>query len=181
MKPFTASRLYIYYGERVIEGTVPYDAGAQIRDGVKIVAVKGVCEEILWPYIESKFDERPSQAALDRGAKKAGTRYERVLQTLPEIKAAIASGFCPIFGFSVFESFESDDVAKTGVVPIPDPEEELIGGHAVMMCGYDDSIECFEVENSWGPNWGDHGFFWLPYEFADRHMSSDYWILKTII
>ncbi len=86
-----------------------------------------------------------------------------------------------MFGFAVYESFESETVAKTGRVPMPKPGEAEIGGHAVMAVGYNDASGSFIVRNSWGPAWGDHGYFTMPYAYlADNDLSDDFWTIQTV-
>jgi C1A family cysteine protease len=86
-----------------------------------------------------------------------------------------------VFGFSVYESFESDDVALSGLVPLPAAHESMLGGHAVLLVGYDHERKLFKVRNSWGPSWGDGGYFWMPYDYVcDPELADDFWTLKTV-
>merc|ERR1711977_169323 len=146
---FMPSRLFIYYNERRMEGSVNTDSGAQIRDGIKSINRLGVCDEKMW---------------------------------LNDMKRALAVENQPIvFGFSVYESFEGDAVKKTGIMPMPRKGEKLMGGHAVLCCGYDDEKEMFIVRNSWGADWGMDGYFLMPYAFMlDKNSASDFWIVETI-
>src|SRR5262249_40190835 len=147
------SRLFIYYNERVVEHTVKTDSGAMLRDGIKTLAQLGVCTEKRWPYTINRFAIKPTAACYTEGRKHRITSYERLL-TLDEMRACLADGFPFVFGFTVYEAFESAAVAKTGVVPMPGPEERVLGGHAVCAVGYDDGEKRFLVRNSWGPKWG---------------------------
>ncbi|HYB40436.1 MAG TPA: C1 family peptidase, partial [Candidatus Methylomirabilis sp.] len=178
---FTPSRLFIYYNERVIEGTVQSDSGAQIRDGIKSVAKQGGCPEKLWPYDIAKFTDKPSAACYTEAAKHRVVSYQRVAQNANQMKGCLASGFPFVFGFTVYESFESDAVAKTGQVPMPAHGEQVLGGHAVMAVGYDDHAQRFTVRNSWGTGWGHKGYFTIPYAYLlDRGLSSDFWTLRLV-
>ena len=86
-----------------------------------------------------------------------------------------------MFGFTVYESFESQEVAKTGVVPMPAPGEQVVGGHAVLAVGYDDSAQTFMVRNSWGTGWGQAGYFTMPYAYlTTRGLSSDFWTIRIV-
>jgi C1A family cysteine protease len=178
-KKFMPSRLFIYYNERVIEGDVASDNGAFIRDGIKAVAKAGVAEETLWPYDTAKFAEAPPKAAYDAALGFQALAYKRVPKS--QFKAVLAIG-CPIvFGFTVFDSFETDEVGKTGKVPMPKPGEGNVGGHCVLMVGYDDATETFLCRNSWGPGWGQQGYFTLPYAFISHAgYASDFWTITQI-
>jgi len=179
-KPYAdLSRLFIYYDERVIEGTVDQDSGAMIRDGIKTLADQGVCAEALWPYDTSQFTEKPTDACYQETLNYKITLYAR-LNVIDEMRACLADGFPFVFGFTVYESFESQDVASTGVVPMPGTNEQAIGGHAVVGVGYDDSQQRFIVRNSWGDAWGMKGYFTIPYDYlANRDLSDDFWAIRA--
>ena len=104
--------------------------------------------------------------------------YARI-GTLDELRQSLADGFPVIFGFSVYESFESAQVAKLGVVQMPGPTERLLGGHAVLAVGYDDTLRRALVRNSWGTGWGMQGYCSMPYDYlAAADLSSDFWAIR---
>jgi C1A family cysteine protease len=178
---FMPSRLFIYYNERVVEGTIDTDSGAMIRDGIKSVSKLGVCTEDSWGYDVGRFTERPSDdcytAALDHQA----LSYQRVPRTLDQMRGCLADGYPFVFGFTVYESFESGEVARTGVAPLPTDGESILGGHAVLAVGYDDESRRFLVRNSWGAGWGQGGYFTLPYRYlTHRGLSSDFWMISKV-
>lgn len=173
------SRLFIYYNERVIEGTISEDAGAQIRDGVKSLVKQGVCLESMWPYQIDRFTVKPPRTLYDQAKQHRVTSYHRI-ESLSQMEQCLSEGYPFVFGFSVYESFQSDEVMKTGVVPMPSHGEQMVGGHAVMAVGFDSSIQRFIVRNSWGPDWGDGGYFTIPYAYlASRDLSDDFWTLRA--
>jgi len=178
---FVPSRLFIYYNERVIEGTVQSDSGAQIRDGIKSVAHDGDCPEKEWPYDIAKFAAKPVAGCYKDALRYKALTYQRVVQTLSQLKGCLASGYPFVFGFTVYESFESDAVAKSGALPMPAPKEKVLGGHAVLAVGYDDSEQRFIVRNSWGKTWGLHGYFTMPYAYlTDNNLADDIWTIRVI-
>lgn len=173
------SRLFIYYNERVIEHSVDRDSGASPRDGVKTLAKLGACSEKIWPYDISKFTHKPTAACYRDAAQHQITSYHRI-QTLNEMRACLAEGFPFVFGFTVYDGFESEEVGKTGVLNMPKPTEKLVDGHIVLAVGYDDKQKRFIVRNSWGADWGMRGYFTMPYDYlADRNLSDDFWTIRT--
>ena len=178
---FIPSRLFIYYNERDMEGTVASDSGAQIRDGIKSVAKLGDCREAEWPYDIARFATRPDAGCYRKALKYKAVLYQRVAQTVNQMKGCLASGYPFVFGFSVYESFESAAVAKSGVAPMPSSREKQLGGHAVIAIGYDDQQQRFLVRNSWGKRWGLGGHFTIPYAYlADANLAADFWTLRVI-
>ncbi|HEY0755035.1 MAG TPA: C1 family peptidase [Ktedonobacteraceae bacterium] len=178
---FVPSRLFIYYNERVIEGTVSSDSGAQLRDGIKTVNKQGACSETEWPYDIGKFIDQPSDSCYQDALQHRALTYKRVTRDLPTMKSCLAEGYPFIFGFTVYESFESDAVTKTGIVPLPQSGEKVLGGHAVVAVGYDDSTQRFLVRNSWGAAWGQEGYFTMPYTYlTHRGLASDFWTVRSV-
>jgi C1A family cysteine protease len=191
---FVPSRLFIYYNERAMEGHVASDSGAQIRDGIKSVAQLGVPNETEWPYDDTPADSdgrfpagckavtKPPADVYQQALANRVSSYQRVAQSLDQLRGCLASGYPFVFGFSVYASFESQEVASTGVVSMPQPGEALLGGHAVVGCGYDDSAQRFLVRNSWGTGWGQSGYFTMPYAYlTETSLSSDFWTVRALV
>lgn len=179
--PFTPSRLFIYYNERLMEGTVNSDAGAQIRNGIKSIGSQGACPETLWPYEESRFADRPPAPCYKIARTHPAVSYNRVPQDLGLLKGCLAAGYPFVLGITVYESFEGDQVAQTGIAPLPDASETVLGGHAVMAVGYDDSSQRFLVRNSWGTDWGMGGYFTIPYAYlTDENLAADFWTIRVV-
>jgi len=181
-KVFTPSRLFIYYNERAIEHTIDEDSGAQIRDGIKTVAKLGACPEDEWPYDILQFTEKPSSSCYTDAKKNLVKVYQRLVQDLNTMKGCIADGFPFVFGFTVYQSFMSASVARTGNVPMPSTAEKVDGGHAVLAVGYDDATRRFTVRNSWGKDWGKGGYFFMPYAYLlDDNLAADFWTIRGIL
>ena len=128
--PFQPSRLFVYYNERRMEDAIASDAGALIRDGCKSISKEGVCPEALWPYDIAKFSDEPPKDCYDEALLHQSTQYMRIQQSLGQLKGCLADGYPFVFGFTVYASFESPEVAQTGVVPLPSNGEKVLGGHA---------------------------------------------------
>lgn len=178
---FSPSRLFVYYNERVLIGTVNEDSGAYIRDGIKTLNTNGVCKEPTWPYQISKFAVKPSDLAYSEATKSKARAYYRVNVDATSLKSAVASGFPVIIGFAVYASFMSRAVAKSGKMPMPKPTDYLLGGHAVLIVGFKESTREFIVRNSWGTGWGERGYFYMPYDYARPDLMADCWVVTSVV
>jgi C1A family cysteine protease len=180
-KKFVPSRLFIYYNERAMENTILSDSGAQIRDGIKSVATQGAPPEKDWPYVIGDFSKKPPAKAYTDAKSDLITLYQRVIQDLNTMQGCLASGFPFVFGFTVYESFEGEQVAKTGILSMPASSEKRVGGHAVLAVGYDDTKREFIVRNSWGTDWGLKGYFKMPYAYLmSPKLASDFWTIRSV-
>lgn len=186
------SRLFIYYNERVADGDPETDGGSECRTALKVLAAQGSIPETEWPYDITQFAVKPpDQCYADAKVEKA-LEYLAVDQNLDAIKTTLMSGYPVGFGFTVYQSFESPAVAKTGIMPMPGLFESPVGGHAVIWAGYFDNAALpanipphnsggyLIVRNSWGLGWGldASGYFLMPYS-ALRYCS-DFWVLRTV-
>ena len=179
-KGFQPSRLFIYYFTRLLEDSpLDEDTGISIRGGLKASHKYSTCGENHWGYDVSEFTIKPIDPAI-----KASTnhmekfKYIRIPQNLHNIKQTLYAGFPIITGIQIYDSFTSDKVAKTGKVDIPLKNEEHLGGHCVSIIGYDDNSERFILANSWGKEWGNRGYFTLPYNYIlNNKLASDFWII----
>lgn len=172
------SRKFIYWNGRALEGTTDEDSGARISDVVNSLTRFGYCAERVCPF--ESLTLAPSPTAFSEAKHLAyTTRHRRKLpQTEHIIKAALMSGRVVIAGMMVYTAMEGPEAAATGLVPLPRAEEEFLGGHCVDITGWDDVKQFWEVRNSWGTAWGDHGYFWAPKRyFLDPKLSSDFTII----
>jgi C1A family cysteine protease len=172
------SRLFIYYNERLLENTVSQDAGAFLRDGIKTLAKHGVCAESLWPYMPKQYSHEPTAECYEDAKKRKIVLYERLL-SVSDILSCLAEGYPVVCGIAIYESFESNLTTVTGMVNMPQPSEVMLGGHAVMICGYDLSDKIFIVRNSWGASWGVQGYFKMPLKYAEQ-LGDDFWTIRAM-
>lgn len=187
LRQFVPSRLFVYYNERVLLNTVDTDSGSPLRGGMKTVNHIGVCPEdqqgdpANWPYDLTQYTTRPPDACYAAAQHVRAVRYQRLDHALEALKGCLAEGYPFVFGFTVYENFESILVRDTGVAPLPAQGEQVLGGHAVMAVGYDDARAALLVRNSWGPDWGEKGYFYLPYDYIFKHgLARDFWTVRLI-
>lgn len=180
---FTPSRLQIYYGERALEGSIKEDAGAEIRDGIKVVAKQGAAPETLWPYQISKFAKKPPIKVMNAAKKHLAIEYARLPQNADDILNCLAYRTPFVFGFTVYESFESHAITLTGRLEMPGTTEKSLGGHAVVAMGYLDP-KTILVRNSWGQQWGlpsHDGYFTMPIDYLlNPNLADDLWAIRLV-
>lgn len=173
----------LYYHARELRGMKDQDSGSQLRDGAAVLAKRGVCSLRLWPRDTDRLFVDPP-ARCDKDAEKHKVLlYERT-RTVQSRLSAIASKHPVVFGATLFGSFVSEAVAKSGIVPMPNPLiESTVGGHAMCIVGYDLDMRfgCYEVRNSWGKKWGLAGYCWIPMRYLDNPMlASDFWTASKV-
>jgi C1A family cysteine protease len=172
---FVASPLFLYYQERLIEGTVNEDSGAQIRTVCQALNQRGICLESEDPYQPKNFETPPTSAQVSEALLHRAGAYHRILN-LDEMLACLASGYTFLIGMQVFSSFE--DIGADGLMPMPVADEACLGGHCVHAVGYDDGNKRLTVQNSWAKTWGDGGFFYMPYDYAgNSDLVFDSWMM----
>lgn len=156
---FFGSRLFLYYNERMLDKDVNIDAGSTLKQGINALKIYGVCNENLWTYSDdaTKFKTKPPNKAYIDGLNHQIISSNAVKQDLKSMKECLNYGFPFVAGIIVYESFESEEVAKTGFVPMPKNNETILGGHAVLCVGFDDIQQVFIMRNSWGVKWGNKG------------------------
>lgn len=191
---FEPSRLFIYYVERLLQGQVPNDVGASMRDGIRAVAKHGVAPEPLWAYDDTpasspggpwpdgaKPAQRPPDAAFAVAVQFEVLSYRRLRNELTQMKACLAEGYPFSLGIDVYPSFMSGPKQQATVTPLPGPDEQSVGGHAVLAVGYDDARQWLVCRNSWGPGQADGGYFYLPYAYLEAHERvGDAWSIRTV-
>jgi len=181
IQDFTPSRLFIYYNERWMEGTITSDAGAEIRDGIKSVATQGYCDEHLWAYHPEYFAFKPPAACYQNAKKYKALNYYRLDNTnLDVLRSCLDNGELFVFGAAIYDSFYQGD--KGGHVPMPQVHEKMLGGHAICCVGYNDFTKEFMIRNSWGTSVGDHGIYYMPYSYlTNANLCDDFWSIQQVI
>jgi C1A family cysteine protease len=191
------SRLFLYKVTRNLM-KMKGDTGAYLRTTIGAMVLFGVPPEDFWPYTdeEKKFDQEPPafcyafaqnyQTIKYFRHDPPGTKSEEIIR---KVKTYLSKGHPAMFGFTVYNSMEQAE--STGKIPFPSPKERIEGGHAVVVVGYDDKTKirnkygkiettgALLIRNSWGKEWGEKGYGWLPYEYISRGLAEDFWsILK---
>ena len=174
------SRLFVYYNARKIDGAVDYDAGTYLRSGIKGVVKYGACKEVpTWAYDITQFATKPTKVAYKEGLTHQALKYSRLGQSINAMKQCLAEGFPFVCGISIYESFLSEEVEKTGVIPMPGRNERVEGGHAITIVGYD--AKSFILRNSWGEEWGQKGYATIPHEYlVNDDMAADFWTIRLV-
>lgn len=174
------SRLFLYYNNRLIEGTENEDSGSTVRDGIKSPMKYGYPDERDYPYVVKSFAKKPAKSVYSKAKPRAlkVIWYGRVAQNEAAIKNTLVANNPIMLGFAVYESFMT---FKNGVCPMPAKGEDMIGGHCVALVGYDDERKAFLVRNSWGTAWGLNGYFWMPYEYVlNANLCADFWTILKV-
>lgn len=177
---FYPARLGIYFEERKIEGSpANADTGAFGRDGLKAAQKIGVWPESKWTYTDDIHNRNfytDPQTALGAAPLKLERPYKTIHRSVSSFKRALSNNQTIAFGFTVYESFESSEVARTGIVPMPSADESQLGGHEVLLVGYlKDEPNYGLVRNSWGTSWGLDGYFLMPWSYLlDSSLADDH-------
>ena len=174
------SRLFIYYNERALEDCIREDSGARIRDGIKTVNKLGACDESTWAYDITKFKKKPPVKAFKEAKQHMTVSYRKVT-SVDDILHCLADGCPVVFGFEVYDTLYSAATGSGTPLEMPKEGEECQGGHAVLAVGYDRAKQLVLVRNSWGPEWGMDGYFWMPFSYFTQELASDLWTIQTMI
>jgi hypothetical protein len=175
---FKGSRLFLYYNERIFINETEKDEGAFIEDGIKALKIYGLCSEKDWEYkIENVFIKPPKEIYI-----KAKNNFLieaiNINNNLKTIKEWLNKNEPITVGIAIYSNFMSFTATKTGMITKPSKSDTFIGGHAVVICGYDDFKQLFILRNSWGDYWGDNGYFYLPYDYiTNTNLCNDLWII----
>jgi len=177
---FRPSRMFVWYNTRSITGNQDLNTGTTIKNGIKTMANDGVCSEAKWRYIQP-HDKRPTEACYYQGQKHQILEYYKLVNpSIRDVKNCLAEGYPITIGLTLFKSFWKSKVKKTGIVKMPCRflfwTEETSAHHAVVVVGY--NTKGFICRNSWGSQWGDQGYLYLPFRYI-RYFA-DCWTIRTI-
>ena len=167
-KKFTdLSRLFVYYNARLLDNAVDEDVGAYVRDGIKAVNKYGVCSEQSWPYLIERFAHAPSVQSYEDAQSRLIKKYYRI-ETIEDIVDALNADNPVVTSMNVYDSFYELDRPGVTILPMPKADENMIGGHAVTFVGYNLPKRLFLARNSFGEEWADNGYFWVPFDYAEK-------------
>jgi C1A family cysteine protease len=174
------SRLFLYLVTRAyIVGENPLtDSGSSLLQAIQAGVKYGVCTNILWPYDTTKYNEIPPSKCFQDALNHKVVTYATVNQDANSIISCLHNGYPVVIGIEVYQSFESQTVAETGVVPLPNIQTEtLLGGHALCLVGVNQTAKTFLIQNSWG-NWGAKGLCTLPYDYVlNPQLTFELWVV----
>lgn len=182
LQPYDPAFMAVYYWERMVDHSpLDQDTGSTIRTSAKVAHKFGMPHGELWPYDPDRFAIRPDGRTITDAEAHRATRYTSIPQNLDALRTVLSNGKAVAFGFQVYEAFEGDAVARHGIVQMPRPNERDLGGHATGIFGHDDETKRFKVRNSWGPTWGNGGYFTIPYDYVlDPRLAGDFWTLDVV-
>lgn len=183
------SPAFLWFNERAYTGEQAKDTGANMFLGMNMLTNYGAPPEADYPYPTPAQQEdpwfrqyflpaTPSAEVYRKAAEHKGGTVRQITK-LSEVKASLSAGYPVTFGFLVFESIRK--AANGGMLPIPNiMEEECWGGHATLAVGFDDARQVLILRNSWGTEWGDQGYFYMPYKFFDMDLGlvADGWTMR---
>jgi len=173
------SRMATYWWARKYDDLLGADNGCTIRSALKSLQKIGAPPESMWPYRKEYLNMEPTAEVVSAAASCRISGYYNIRNgDVEAIRGALAMGYPIVLGLYMFSGFEGMDALRTGKIPLPKDGEASKGGHAVDLVGYNDATQCFIGANSWG-NWGDKGFFYLPYEYVEN-FSFDSWCISGV-
>ena len=176
---YNVSRLFLYYNARAIDNNTSRDDGTFNSSILQSLNEKGVCSEETWPYVVNKFAQKPSSESYTEALDNRISKYEFVPLDLNTWKSVLAEGYPIIFAAVIYDSFYNP---RKGFISMPKSNETDGGGHAMCCVGYSDPDQCFIVRNSWGHQWGDGGYCYIPYEYMmnPNLNCNDSWVIYDV-
>ncbi len=178
---FRGSRLFLYYNERLLTNETDIDSGGYLKDGIFCLKKYGICDEKYWPYIIDNVFKEPSKIAYEQAKNNYVIEGIPITNNIKTIKYWLNKNEPIALGLAIYSNFTNFSSARSGKIGLPNDDDTFIGGHAVILCGYNDNKQEFILRNSWGFYWGDNGYFYLPYDYiTNSDLCSDLWIITKI-
>jgi len=175
------SRLFIYFNERDREHVVNHNVPVSLRDGYHSLAHQGACPERLWPYHVRRFRRRPTPRCYTAAKRHMAIEYYRIRRAFSHLLGCLADHHPFVLGLAIHRSFLTRRVRRTGIVPVPGRRDAFVGGHAVVAVGYLHARRLLIFRNSWGEDWGDRGYGYLPYDFlTSSALTWDFWTMRRV-
>lgn len=163
------SRLFVYYNARMLEENVEEDAGVfYMRNAFKGCNHYGLCTEQLWPYNTEKFAEKPTEMAYSDAEQRRIPKYATVTG-INNMLEVLNLAYPIVIGMDTYASFMLLDSANS-VMSMPGATEEYIGGHAMVILGYNLADQQFLVKNSFGREWGADGYCRMPFDYTMKYV-----------
>ena len=178
---FIGSRLFLYYNERLLTHTVNSDSGSSVENGIHAATTYGVCEESFYPYHVNLFTVEPSKEAYENGLLYRIQGTKKLDRDMNAFKNCLVDGLPFVASIIIYSSFEAHKLPVSGILTLPRGTEDNLGGHAVLICGYDDTLQCWILRNSWGPKWCKKGYCYLPYVYLmDSTLATEFWAVTEV-
>ena len=166
------SERFLYYNARAKAGATDKDEGSCISLAIESLSEEGICVESVCPYNPDDFTEKPSDEAYQEALERKVKVAKNVRLSVDDVKSALEDGLPVIISANLYKTFYEN---KNGFIQIPTQEEidedvrlEKHGRHAMVICGYSDERNVFKVRNSWGKDFGDSGYCYLPYSYVSN-------------
>jgi C1A family cysteine protease len=179
--------LFIYYNKQDTEGYIVFDSGSYICDSIISINMQGVCSENNWLYNRTYANsdkswpdnalagQQPTDKYYTEALKSKSLKYQYIKQDISDMKMCLVQGYPFVASFTVYKSFDSQEVKETGFVPMPQEGKQVHRGHTILVVGYNDNQNVWLVHNSWGPGWGIKGYCWFLYKYStDPSLSRDF-------
>tara|TARA_B110000208_G_C11799546_1_gene441260 strand:- start:2051 stop:2863 length:813 start_codon:yes stop_codon:yes gene_type:complete len=177
---FIPSKLFLYFNQRLLKHTQEFDCGSSIRDGLSILDKIGICSEVVYPYDISLIYDKPSDEIYEEASHNKGIEYYKIKPIITNIKTLLQDSIPIIFGFGIYSSFENQVSDNGFTIKIPQENEKFIGGSCGVCVGFNDEKQAFIIMNSKGVEWGDKGYFYMPYLYlTNNNLCSNFWIIKN--
>jgi C1A family cysteine protease len=170
------SRLFTYAMARTIEGSLDQDTGSHVRTCFETLTLMGCCTEALWPYDLSQVCTPPSIIAQQQAAGHKTSAYYRITSTgdqrLSDVQTALYNRLPVVIATDVGTAFQNLS-GSLGPLSILDDD---LGGHALVVVGYDPTTNLYKIKNSWGTSWGLNGFCQFTADYLTWDTTDDLWV-----